>query len=366
MSEADKLHLHSRPRKGLRMAYKEREYFTENLALMLRSAVPVGEALESLGATSRNRQFRKAIDAMRADVEAGSSLAAALENSGIISSQTLALVQLGEESGRLVENLQLAARQEEKRHLFASKVRSALIYPLFVVGLTVVVGVAVAWFLLPRLAETFAQMHVALPPISKAMIAVGDFLKNYGIIAVPAISFFILLLAYILFAAPRTKAIGQRLLFRIPGSGRLIREVEISQFGYLLGQLLDAGLPITQAVNLLASASNAPDYRKFYVYLADSLDDGHTIKESFKSYKYSDRLLTPAVQQLVVAGERSGSLPEVLQTVGRTYEQKSDVTTQNLEAIVEPALLVVVAVGVLMVAVAIILPIYSLVGGLSQ
>jgi type II secretory pathway component PulF len=198
------------------------------------------------------------------------------------------------------------------------------------------------------------------------MLGFGLFLKDHGIVAVPAALGTMLLIIYILFAAPGTKNIGRRMLLHMPGIGRLIREVEVAQFGYLLGTLIDAGLPITEALRLLSETTSTVNYRKFYRYLAECIDNGETFKASLAKYKHSDHLLSPAVQQMIVAGERSGSLPEVLMAIGRTHEEKSDITTQNLETIIEPILLVVVAGGVLLVAVAVILPIYSLIGGLNQ
>jgi type IV pilus assembly protein PilC len=348
------------------LPFKEREYFTENLALLLKSAVPIGDAIDSLKITLRNKAMLQALDAMQTDIDAGYSLAKALERSGLASGQTLALVRLGEDSGHLVENLQLAAIQEEKRHLLRAKVRSALIYPAFVLSLTVIVGIAVAWFLLPKLSVTFSQLQVHLPLISRVMIGTGIFLKAHGIIAVPAGAVVVGIILYIIFAAPKTNWIGKKLLFATPGIGRLMSEIEIAQFGYLLGTLLEASLPITQAVTLLVGASSAPQYQRFYQYLAKSLDDGYNFRDSMKRYKGSQKVLPPAVQQMIIAGERSGSLSEVMLTVGRTYEQKSDISTANLEAIIEPIMLVIVWLGVMMVAVGVILPIYSLVGGLGK
>jgi type IV pilus assembly protein PilC len=350
----------------LHLPFKEREYFTENLSLLLKSAVPIGEALESLQTSVKNKAFKKAIGTMMEDIEAGYNLADALERSGIAGSQTLALIRLGEASGHLVENLELAAKQEEKRHVFASKVRSAFIYPAFVITLTIIIGLAVAWFLLPRLATTFAQLQVKLPPISQVLINFGTFLKEHGIVAVPGAVIVVSVIGYVLFGAPKTKHIGRSLLLHTPGISRLIHETEIAQFGYLLGTLMDAGLSVTQALRLLAQASTTPAYEHFYVYLAQRIDDGYTFKASLASYKQSESLLPLAVQQMVIAGERSGSLPDVLMTIGRTYESKADLTTQNLETIIEPIMLVAVAGGVMVVAVSVILPIYSLVGGLNQ
>lgn len=346
--------------------FKDREYFTENITLLLKSAVPISDALSSLSRTTKSRSMQRSLAQMSTDIDAGYSLADAMERAGIVSHQTLALARLGEASGHLIENLEIAAEQEEKQHVFRSKVRSALLYPAFVLGLTLVVGLGVAWFLLPRLAETFSQLQVDLPIISRIMINFGVFLQHYGIVAVPIFAGVVFLAGVFLFAAPKTKSIGQRLLLTIPGIGRLMREVEVSQFGYLLGTLLQAGLSVTQSVQLLASASNLQSYRSFYEFLAKALDDGHSFKEAFNMQPESAKLLPPAVQQMVIAGEASGSLPDVLLTTGRTYEQKSDITTNNLEVIIEPLLLVFVSIGVLLVAVAVLIPIYSLVGGLGS
>ena len=350
----------------LHFPYKDREYFSENLALLLKSAVPVGEALQSIATASPNKKLQKVLTEMQADIDAGQSLANALEHSGLMSDQTLALVSLGEESGHLVENLQLAAQQEEKSHLFAAKVRSALIYPVFVLGLTFVVGLGVAWFLLPRLAQTFSQLHVKLPFITRVMIGLGNFLRQHGKIAVPLVLIAIFSVVYILFFAKKTKHIGQRFLFALPGIGRLMNEVEVAQFGYLLGTLLNAGLPIIKTLELLAGATRSSRHQALYRYLAQSLADGFSLKESLAKYKNSGKLIPAPVQQMIIAGERSGSLPDVLLVIGHTYEQKSDITTANLESIIEPILLVIVAAGVLLVAIAVIIPIYGLVGGLQQ
>lgn len=347
------------------VAAKDREYFTSNLAVLLDAAVPVGEALQSLRETSKSRALRGAISQIQQDIEEGMGLYKALSRSGISSQQTLALINLGEESGRLVENLQVAARQEEKQRLLRAKVRSAMMYPAFVLGLTVVIGLAVAWFLLPKLSDTFSQLDVELPLISRIFIGFGDFLRTNGYWAVPSAIGGLLFIVYILFGAPKTKNIGRRLALHTPGIARLFREIEIARFGYLTGTLLQSGLSVTQALDLLVAATTSPTYKKFYRHLYEAFDDGYSFKDSIKQYKHADRLLPSALQQMVIAGEHSGSLPETLEKIGTMYEEKSDVTTENLETLLEPILLIIVWLGVMAVAVAVILPVYSLIGGLD-
>lgn len=347
------------------LSAKDREAFTDNLAMLLHAGVAVGEALASLQETSRSAAFKKALIAMQQDIDNGLPLWQVLQRSGVVSDQTLALVQLGEQSGKLVENMRVAAKQEEKQRIFKSKVRSALLYPGFVMGLTVVVGLGVAWFLLPKLADTFGQLNAELPFISSVLINFGLFLKSDGYWAVPAAIAVLGAVGFIVFAAPGAKNIGYALLFHLPGIGRLMREIEVARFGYLLGTLLNAGLGITQAFESLQAATSSPYYKKLYAHLSAAFDEGYNFKASFQHYPHTSKLLPPATQQMVIAGERSGALADTLLTIGRTYEQKADITTNNLSVILEPILLVVVWLGVMGVAVAVIMPIYSLIGGLQ-
>lgn len=344
---------------------KYREYFTGNLALLLNAGVPVQEALSSMQETSKYKPLNDALEQMKNDIDDGVPLWKAMERSGIVSTQTLTLVQLGEQSGRLVDNLQVAARQEEKQRVFASKVRSALMYPSFVMGLTALVGLTVAWFLLPRLAATFSNLGVKLPLISQIFINFGVFLKANGFWAIPLGLLIVVVIMYILFGFPKTKHLGRRLLFHIPGISRLMHEVEIARFGYLTGTLLQAGLSVTQTLQSLHEATTAPKYKKMYKQLESSFEEGYSFRSTLPKNRIIASLLPGPVQQMVVAGERSGSLPDTLLSIGRIYEEKSDISTQNLEALLEPILLIIVWLGVMGVAIAVILPIYSLVGGLG-
>jgi type II secretory pathway component PulF len=353
-------------RKTYHVRTKERIYFTSNVATLLEAAVPIGAIFESLKETGGSKNYLHALEQMKADSEEGTPLWKVLDQNRIVPAQTLALIRLGEESGNLVQNMQIAAQQEEKQRVLKSKILSALLNPAFVFAITIVVGLGVAWFLLPRLSQTFSQLNVKLPLISRIVISIGNYLGHNGYWLVPTIIVSLIVLSYVLFAAKKTRSIGQNLLFHVPGIKRLLSEVEVARFGYLFGTLLNAGMTVTQSLQLMQEATATPHYKKFYKYLYDSFDNGESLKSSLQKYKKADKLIPPAVQQMIIAGERSGSMAAALLSIGRVYEEKSDTTTQNLEAILEPILLILVWLGVLIVAVAVILPIYSLVGGLEQ
>lgn len=354
-----------KPPHHYRVGAKNREYFTANLAQLIGAAVPLQDTLSSLQESSKSRNLQKAIAQMRLDIDDGTPLWKTLQRSGIVSNQTLALVQFGEQSGNLPENLHIAARQEEKQRILRGKMGSALTYPMFVLSITAVVGIGVAWFLLPRLAETFSGLDIELPLISRIFINIGTFLGNNGWWFVPLLLGVSFVIAFIVFISPKTRSIGQRLLLKTPGVAPLIHQIETSRFGYLMSTLLNAGLPVTQALVLMQQSTESPPYKKFYAFLANAFDNGDSFKTSFGKLKKSQEMLPAPVQQMVIAGEKSGNLSETLMDISRIYEEKADTATQNLEAILEPILLIIVWLGVLGVAVAVILPVYSLVSGLQ-
>lgn len=343
----------------------DREYLVDNLSLLVGSGLTVPDALSATMTGVKTKTMTVTVEKIKDDVESGVPLWRAMEKTKIFKSHIISLIKVGEETGRLASNLKVVRTEQQKELDLRSKVRSAMIYPIFVFCLTGVVALGIAWFVLPRITQVFTQMSMTLPLITKILIWLGDTLEAYGMIIIPVALVMIFLTAFFLFYFSLTKFLGQRLLFVLPGIGRLMQEVELARFGYLLGLLLEAGLPIIQAIKSLAAAASFYDYQVFYEYLANEIDDGRTFNDSFLTYPKLKRLVPVSVQQLIVTGERSGNLAGTLLSIGATYEAKSDITAKNLSVILEPILLVLVASGVIAVALSVILPVYSLIGGLS-
>ena len=344
---------------------KEWDYFVENLSMLISGGMPIMDALTAIGEEARSRRMKNVIARIQSDIESGSPLWRTLGNTNLFPEHAVSLIRLGEESGSLTENLNVVAIEQEKERVFKSKLRSAMMYPLFVLSLTAIIGIGIAWFILPKLAVVFSQLNIPLPLITKVLIGLGIFLGNHGAYAVPAALVVLVAVFFFVFSFSKTKFIGQFFLFSAPGIKRLIKEVEVARFGYLLGTLLQAGLPITSALDSLASATEIAPYRALYRHLSDSVKDGDSIHKSFASFERTSRLVPAPIQQLIVAGERSGTLSGTLLKIGQMFEAKTDTSTKNLAVILEPILLVVVWLGVVAVALAVILPIYSLVGGFN-
>ncbi|MFZ2834757.1 MAG: type II secretion system F family protein [Candidatus Moraniibacteriota bacterium] len=345
---------------------EEKEYFIESLSMLFSSGMNIIMSLESIKKETRSAQMREIIDRLKEDVDAGLPIWKVLEEVKFFPSFIISLIMIGEKSGSLAKNLKAIAIQQKKDRVFNSKIRSAMMYPAFVLGLTLIVGIGIAWFILPRLTQVFDQLKIDLPLITRILIAFGKFIDHYGSIVIPSFVFGLILLFYFIFAFSKTKFIGQFLLFSVPAIRRLVQETELARMGYILGTLLKSGLPIRDAMTALTEASTFYKYKKLYVYLEHSVEDGNTFQQSFDGYKNSHKLVPATIQQMIMVGEESGQLPEMFISIGQNFEEKIENTTKNLTTLLEPILLVIVWLGVVAVALAVILPIYSLIGGLNK
>ncbi len=344
----------------------EKDFFVENLAMLLEAGMDIIFALAAIKKGMKSRYMRETIDRMTADIDAGTSLSDALAATKLMPDHVISLIMIGEESGRLAENLKVIVEQQQKERSFKAKIRSAMMYPVLVLGLTAVIGAGVAWFILPRLSSVFSQLNLDLPAITRILIGIGEFVKVYGQVVVPALFVALGVLLYFLFFYRRTKFIGQAILFHLPAIKKLVQEVEVAQLGYILGTLLDAGLPIIEALSSLNEATTFYSYKKFFIFAKGKIEEGNSFQRTFELFKGSDKIIPLPVQQMIASGEQSGKLPEILLKVGGIYEEKTENTTKNLSVLLEPLMLVIIWLGVVAVALAVILPIYSLIGGLNK
>lgn len=347
-------------------ANKEKEYFIENLVMLTGAGMDIVSALDIIRADIKTPALKKNLQQLRETIARGEPIYRALEQTNLFKPHVISLIYLGEQSGKLFENLSVISTQQKKERIFQSKLRSALMYPSFILTIAGIVGIGVAWFILPNLATVFSQLKLSLPLITKILIAVGLFLKSYGAIAIPVLIAGFLALGYMIFIFPKTRWIGQRILFATPGIGPLIRQVELGRIGYIVGTLLRAGVPITDTLQSLHDTAAFVEYQRFYGFLKQSVERGISLKQCFSTFPKSTALVPRPIQQMLIAGEQSGRLADTFLRVGELFEEKTEDSSKNLSVILEPVLLLIVWISVVGIALAVILPIYSLIGGLNK
>lgn len=344
---------------------KEKQLIIENLGVLVSSGVNIPAGLEAIKSEVRSKALQRVLDQIITAITTGSFVWQAFQESRLFSDDVVALVRIGEESGRLTENLAVVAEQQKKNREFQARIKSAMLYPVFVLILTTVLGIGIAWFILPKLALIFSQLRLDLPTITHVLISIGGFLQDHGNWVIPLVLAVFATKVYFLFFFKKTRYIGQELLFLIPGVHRLVRDMELARFGFLLGSLLETGMLITHAMASVEQSTLFPRYQKLYAHLRESISEGYSIRESLRRYPKSERAIPPSIQQIIISGEQSGHLAQSFREIGRAAEVRTENATKNLAVILEPVLLVIVWLGVVGVAFAVVMPIYQLVGGIS-
>lgn len=345
---------------------KDKDFFIENFAMLMDAKLDIVTALETLENDIKAPKLKKRVGGIKEAISKGSPVWKAFDGKKLLPDTSIALIKIGEASGRLAENLRLIALQHRKEASFKGKLQSAMMYPMVILVLTLLIGVGISWYILPRLASVFTDLDVELPLITKILIGFGALLQSYGLIILPVGTVLIGIIFYLLFLHPKTRFIGQHILFAVPVMRQVMLEVEMSRLGQVLGNLLDAGLPILDAMNSLTEATTISFYKKFYIFATEQIKYGTSFENIFKEYKHVNRLIPNFIQQIIIAGESSGQLSESLIKIGQVYEEKIELTTKNLTVILEPVLLVIIWLSVVSVALAVVLPIYSLIGGINS
>lgn len=343
---------------------KERTGFIDNLATMMEAGLPLLDALRVLEKEARKRPMRKIIGRIVVAVEVGSPLWRAMDGQYFFKQQQIAMIRVGEEAGSLVENMKYLAEQETRDHALKSKVKTAMIYPIIVFVMLTGMVFGLGFFILPNLVGVLTSLGVPLPFVTRAIIKVTGIFSDHGIAVISSFSSTILVLI-VLTKYTKFKIIMQWILYKIPGIGKLIKEATLSRFGVVIGGLLQAGVPITEALDSLVNATSLARYKNFYSQLLERVQLGDSFETSFGNIKTTDKCFPVSIQQLIMTGEKSGSLTKIMMKIADIHDKEASDIAEKLPVIIEPLLLLVIGGLVGTIALGVLGPIYSIVGNIG-
>lgn len=344
---------------------KQRSAFIQNMSMLLGAGLPLVDALKTLERETKIKPFKKILQDIRTLVEGGVPLWKALDMQAFFTPYAIALTRIGEEAGSLAQNMEYLSEQQDKDNELKGKIKMAMIYPAIVLTLVFVVVIGLGGFVLPSLIPVLYSLHAKLPLATKGVIFVSNFFTRYGAVAIPG--FLITVVSIILLHVfTRFKVVTQWIMFHIPGIGSLAQEATIARFGVILGGLLQAGVPLVDALKSLESVTWIVSYKKLYGEMLRRVELGDSFQKTFEGIKHSEKLLPISVQELVIVGEQSGSLATTLLKIADIYDRKASETAQKLPVILEPMLLLFMGGLVGTIAFAIIVPIYSVVGNIGH
>ncbi len=342
------------------ISIEDRVFLTKYLALMLRVGTDLFRAIDILIADFDKPALKYFLMEVKDSLSRGEPLHTTFAKyPKYFSSVFVSLVKAGEKSGNLERVFETLSINLEKERELRGKVKSALTYPLVLVGLSLVIMFLMLTITLPKIAKTFLSGGFEVPAFSKAVFSVGLLLGKYFIFIIPAI--FIIILGFWLFLKKSTtgQRFFERLIRRMPVIRDIVFKLAFQRFASTLASLLRSGTPIIEALETTADAAGSPELRAAVFRISrEGIAKGLTVGEAFRRETYFPRV----VVNLIAISEKSGHLEEVLDTLAGFYASESDNALKTLVAFLEPVLLVIIGFVVAIIALAIIVPIYQLIG----
>jgi len=343
------------PRFTRGIAQKRIALFTRQFSVMLDAGLPLVQCLEILGEQEENPVFAKAIDAVRTDVESGSSLADAMrKHPKAFDELYVNMVAAGEAGGILDIILQRLATYIEKIVKLKNQIKSALIYPSVIIAVAVLVVWIILWKVIPVFEQLLSAVGGQMPMITSVVIAASNFIGRY--------SFWVFLLiglgAFAINRYHKTHR-GRRVidgaLLKFPVIGELLRKIAVARFCQTLATLTSSGVPILDGLDITARTAGNAIIEDAIQAVRKSVEEGKTISDPLGETK----VFPPMVVQMINVGEQTGALDQMLQKIAEFYEEEVDTAVAGLTKLIEPLLIVFLGVVIGIIVTAMYLPLYS-------
>lgn len=330
--------------------------FTRQFSTMVSAGLPITDALVILQKQTKNHLFSRAVGEVVADVEGGSSLSAALaKHPKIFSVIYIKLVEAGETGGVLDKVLAKLADTLEKDREFKSKTKGAFIYPMIVVVVMFLVMGVMMIFVIPRLTSLYTEIGAALPLPTRILIGMSNFLRGFWWLVLIVIA--LAVWGFKLFSAtPGGGQIMSNLMLRVPIWGKIRKALLLAEFTRTLGLLIGTGIPIIVALKVVAGLLDNPVYKEGIDFAITRVERGSPLYLPIAA----NSAFPPIIGQMLRVGEETGKMDEVLIRLSAYFESESENLIRNLTTALEPIILVVLGLGVAVLVLSIILPIYNL------
>jgi type IV pilus assembly protein PilC len=339
-----------------RVKAKQVMTFTRQLATLIDAGLPIMRSLTILREQVESVIFKQKIQNMARDIESGSSLSEAMgKHKNIFDRLYVNMVRAGELGGVLEHVLNKIAEFLEKREALKGKVKSAMMYPLVVMLLAGGIVTFILWKIIPTFESIFEQLGGDLPGPTRVLIKASDILLHQTWI--PILIIVVVSVTWVqLKKNPSTKYWLDWAMLKLPVFGQLFRKIAITRFAGTLSTLINAGVPILQALDIVRDSSGNEVIARAMQKVYQSVKDGETIHEPLATCE----VFPPLVVHMVAVGEETGAIDHMLTKVAEHYEREVDDTVNALASILEPVLIVFLGAVIGAIVIALYLPLFKI------
>ncbi|MDB5166895.1 MAG: putative Type pilus assembly protein PilC [Candidatus Saccharibacteria bacterium] len=344
-----------------RITTKDRIVFMRQLSTLIAAGLPLSQSLHTVLDQTENKQLQTVLQDIIASVEGGKTLSDSFKkHETVFDPVIIALVSAGEASGTLDEALQRVADQQEKDAATMSKIKGALTYPLIV--LVVIFGVMafMLFTVVPQVEKLYHDLKKELPILTQIMVTVANFLEHFWWIVIIVVGIGVYFLLQYLKTEGGIK-FKDAFKLNVPIFGKMFRKLYMARFARTGQTLLGSGVSMLDMLGITSKAVNNTLIAKSIMHAADKVKGGKALSVALQPEDY----ILPLVPQMISIGEQSGQIDKMMGKAAQVYEDELDEQIRTISTSIEPILMVVLAVVAGGMVGAILLPIYSLVNGIS-
>lgn len=339
------------------VAEDEKIFFTQNLGVMLKSGLSASRALRTLTLQSGNPKFQRALARLTRAVEKGQPIATAMEAyPKIFSPIFVNMIRAGEKAGQLEKVLKELTDQLKRSHELRAKVKGAMMYPMVVMIAMALIGAGMLIFVIPKLLAIFEEVNAELPLPTRVLIAISNGINEHILLYGPV---FVLAVGGLLYAARRGpgQKIWHALILRMPVISKIAVKINLAKVARTLGSLMATDMPVVDSLKLTGGVVSNVHYRATLVAIAGQVEKGKTMSSELANF---GKLYPPIAVQMIQVGEETGEIGSILIQLAEFYEEDVKQTMESLPTIIEPIMILVLGGAVGGMAIAVIMPMFSL------
>lgn len=332
--------------------------FTRQLSTMLKSAISPLEALRAQVTQAASASFRQKILKMAETIETGGTLSQAFAlYPKVFGVFYVSIIKSGEATGKVADSMLYLADHLETEYNFNQKIIAALVYPSFVVAVFLGSGLVILLFVIPKLSEILKNFSGNLPWMTKILIKVADFVGHGGWVVAPIILVPLIIAPIFVRRSQEAKSFYHRYSLKIPLVGDLFKKIYISRFAENLSILISSGLPITQAIKITGEIIANSSYKKAIKETEEKVSRGEKISAVLSGYP---DLFPAFVIQMISTGEETGRVDQTLMDMVKFYRGDIERAIERLTTLLEPAMILVLGIGIGILAFAVFIPLFQM------
>ncbi|HAV71123.1 MAG TPA: type II secretory pathway protein [Stenotrophomonas sp.] len=342
---------------GSPVGAKDIAFFSRQMAIMMKSGVPIVSSLEIIGSGHKNPRMRKLVESVRTDIEGGSSLYEAISRHPVQFDELYRnLVRAGEGAGVLETVLDTIATYKENIEGLKGKIKKALFYPAMIVAVAIIVSAILLLFVVPQFEEVFSSFGAELPAFTQIIVSASRFMVSYwwAMLGVVLVSIFGFIYAYK--RSPTMQHTMDRWILKVPVIGQIMNNSAIARFARTTAVTFKAGVPLVEALGIVAGATGNKVYEEAVLRMRDDVSVGYPVNMAMKQVN----LFPHMVVQMTAIGEEAGALDTMLFKVAEYYEQEVNNAVDALSSLLEPMIMVFIGTIVGGMVIGMYLPIFKL------